>query len=130
MLLANLHIQFFELHTIQMTLKSTNANMAKKEREKNNMEEENTSTRRFSNATKAFISFWDECMALPGKDAILVYIKKLVFYTRVESLELNSRFLESIKDINENFDGYSYKIDISNIPEEYHTATVFIIINE
>ena len=86
--------------------------------------------RSLTKATKDFLDFWKECIDIPEKNAIFIYIKKLVFYTRVESLEINTRFMESIKDIKEDFNGCSYKIDITAIPEEYRTAVIFLLMKQ
>lgn len=78
-------------------------------------------------ATKEFISFWEECISLKGKKDILFYTKKMLFYARVDALELNTCFNESIKEIDSSFTGGRYKIDLNSVPGEYHLPIVFIL---
>ena len=89
------------------------------------MNDNNTS---LTMATKEFISFWEECISLKGNKDILFYTKKMLFYTLVDALELNTSFNESIKEIDSSFTGGRYKIDLNSVPEEYHLPIIFILI--
>lgn len=85
------------------------------------------SNRSLTRATKEFISFWEECISMKGKKDIIFYTKRIRFYSRVNALELNTCFNNSIRDIDTSFNGCLYKIDLNYVPREYHVPIVFIL---